>query len=125
MKHFFFFIAVVAATLPASAQELTFESTTLTANDIPESGIHYFDFHFKNTGNAPLIITECKKTCGCTTPEWPKEPIAPGESGTIQVGFNTDGRPGAFSKPVTVISNAVQNGSGQVIYFKGNVVPKG
>ncbi len=78
-------------------------------------------FEFKNTGNAPLIISNAKGSCGCTVPEWPKEPIAPGAKGVIKVKYDTK-RPGAINKSVTITSNAV-NDPTKVIRIKGNVLP--
>ena len=78
-------------------------------------------FEFKNTGNEPLIISNAKGSCGCTVPEWPKEPIAPGAKGSIKVKYDTK-RPGAINKSVTITSNAV-NEPTKVIRIKGNVLP--
>ena len=66
-----------------------------------------FNFEFTNTGTKPLLITGAMASCGCTTPEWPKEPILPGKSNKIQVKFSTLGHPGTFSKTVFVYSNAI------------------
>ncbi len=63
------------------------------------------DFTFKNTGTAPLIIQDVKTTCGCTTPEWTKQPIRPGETGFIKVSYDVKGRPGTIDKTITVFSN--------------------
>ncbi len=78
-------------------------------------------FEFKNTGNEPLIISNAKGSCGCTVPEWPKEPIAPGEKSSIKVKYDTK-RPGAINKSVTITSNA-SNEPTKVIRIKGNVLP--
>ncbi len=79
-------------------------------------------FDFKNTGNAPLIISNAKGSCGCTVPSWPKEPIAPGATATITVKYDTK-RPGAINKSVTITSNAVDEPTA-VLRIKGNVGPK-
>ncbi|HOY71753.1 MAG TPA: DUF1573 domain-containing protein, partial [Tenuifilaceae bacterium] len=63
-----------------------------------DDGVAYYEFQFSNTGSTPLIIQRVETSCGCTTPDWPKEPIAPGKNGRIKVGYNPSGRPGAFSK---------------------------
>ena len=76
-------------------------------------------FEFKNTGNAPLIISNAKGSCGCTVPTWPKEPIAPGAKASITVKYDTK-RAGAINKSVTITSNAV-NEPTKVINIKGNV----
>ncbi len=62
-------------------------------------------FTFKNTGNAPLVLNSVKASCGCTTPTWTREPIAPGEEGTITAVYNSKGRPGNFTKTITVKHN--------------------
>lgn len=79
-------------------------------------------FEFKNIGNAPLIISNAKGSCGCTVPSWPKEPIAPGAKGSIKVQYDTK-RPGPINKSVTITSNAVNGSEGTVIRIKGNVLP--
>lgn len=78
-------------------------------------------FEFTNTGNAPLIISNAKGSCGCTVPSWPKEPIAPGAKSQITVKYDTK-RPGAINKSVTITSNAI-NEPTKVIRIKGNVMP--
>ncbi len=79
-------------------------------------------FNFKNSGNAPLIISNAKGSCGCTVPSWPKEPIAPGASAKITVKYDTK-RAGAINKSVTITSNAV-NTPTKVIRIKGSVKAK-
>ena len=77
-------------------------------------------FEFKNTGDSPLIISNAKGSCGCTVPEWPKEPIAPGSKGVIKVNYDTM-RTGEINKSVTITSNAV-NAPDKVVFIKGNVL---
>ena len=62
-------------------------------------------FNYKNTGDAPLVITDIKSSCGCTVPEWPRQPILPGQSDVIKVKYDTK-RIGAINKSVHVYSNA-------------------
>jgi len=62
-------------------------------------------FAFQNTGKSPLLISNITASCGCTTPEWPKEPIPPGGESTIVVRFNSTGKPGQQSKAVTITAN--------------------
>ena len=82
-----------------------------------------YDFILKNTGDAELIITAAKGSCGCTVPEWPKNPIAIGDEAVIKVTFNSSGKSGKQNKTVTLVSNAIPNT--KVITINGNViVPK-
>lgn len=62
-------------------------------------------YKFKNTGSEPLIISNAKGSCGCTVPSWPKEPIAPGDSGEILVAFDSKGKKGNQTKTVTLTAN--------------------
>ena len=73
---------------------------TITDGDIVE---HIFKF--TNNGDAPLIITKASATCGCTVPNWPKEPIAAGESGEITVKFNSRNKTGIQNKTITIVAN--------------------
>lgn len=82
----------------------------------------YCVFEFKNTGNEALLITEARGSCGCTVPEWPKEPIAPGATGMLKVTYDTK-RVGSFQKSVTITSNAV-NDPVKVVNIKGEVLPE-
>ncbi|HMT28651.1 MAG TPA: DUF1573 domain-containing protein [Bacteroidia bacterium] len=78
-----------------------------------------YAFEFVNNGKDPLIITEAHGSCGCTVPEWPKEPLKKGEKGTIKVTFNSAGKMGMQDKTVTITSNAAD--SPKVLHIKGNV----
>ena len=71
-----------------------------------EAGVQTTEFTFKNTGTVPLLVNNVRASCGCTTPKWTREPVAPGKSGSIQVSYNPKNRPGRFAKSVTVRSNA-------------------
>ena len=86
-----------------------------------DSGLRTFEF--KNTGDAPLIITNVQSTCGCTIPTKPKEPIMPGKIGKIDVKYNMS--TGPIRKTITVESNAVNVPEGRVaIKIKGEVIVK-
>ena len=78
-------------------------------------------FNFTNKGKGPLILNNVKATCGCTVPEWPSSPIPPGRTGIIKVRYDTN-RLGAFSKTITVSSNA--RNSLVTITIKGNIITK-
>jgi hypothetical protein len=78
------------------------------------------DFILKNTGEADLIISAAKGSCGCTVPEWPKTPIAKGEEATIKVTFNSAGKSGKQNKTVTLVTNAIPNT--KVLTINGNVI---
>jgi hypothetical protein len=82
-----------------------------------------YTFHFTNNGIQPLIITNVEVTCGCTTPKgWPRDPIAPGESGDLTVAFNSTGKIGRQNKVITVTSNSV--GTDNQVMFTANVLER-
>ena len=89
---------------------------------INEGDVVEYEFSFTNTGNAPLVVTNAKGSCGCTVPTWSKEPIAPGEEGKMLVKFNSSGKPGEQSKSVKVVTNT-EKGDYQ-LKFKASVTPK-
>ena len=78
-------------------------------------------FVFKNTGNSPLVFTRIFSSCGCTIPKKPEKPVMPGESGEIQVSYDTK-RTGIFQKAITVRSNAKT--ANVILRIKGEVLPE-
>ena len=92
-----------------------------TVNKDSDSGVRTFEF--KNTGDAPLIITNVQSTCGCTVPTKPTEPIMPGMNGKIDVKYNMN--PGPIRKTITVESNAINVEGGKIaLKIKGEVIVK-
>ena len=99
-----------------------FEKESHDFGEIKEGTLAEYDFEFTNTGDAPLIITSAQGSCGCTVPNPPKEPIAPGETGKIHVSFNSDGRTGNQQKTVTLNANTVP--ATKVLRISAQVTPK-
>lgn len=112
-------ISAPAAVNP-NAPKIVFVEENHNFGDIPEGPQVSHNFKFKNEGKEPLILSNVKASCGCTVPTWPKEPILPGKEGVITATYNTQGRPGPFTKTITVTSNAVENN--KIIYIKGEVL---
>ncbi len=102
--------------------QISFDTTAHNFGIISEGDIPTFDFLFKNVSKNPLVITEVHASCGCTTPYWPKDIIKPGESGTIKVEYNSEGRPGKFKKGITVTANTQPNKTS--LSIEGEVIPK-
>ena len=95
----------------------TYDFGTLKEGPVAE---HIFEF--KNVGKEPLIIQNASASCGCTTPEWPKEPILPGKTSKLTVRYTTQGHGGPFTKDVYIQSNAPQpNGDRYILHIKGTV----
>ena len=111
--------STVTAQEVSNGAQISFEKETHDYGTIKNGANGTCTFEFKNTGNAPLILSNAKGSCGCTVPTWPKEPIAPGATGTIKVKYDTK-RPGPINKSVTITSNAV-NASTKVLRIKGEV----
>jgi len=119
-----FFVALLLSGFAVNAQtsayikfdKLVHDFGELTAGDRAE-----VDFKFTNTGDAPLVLSNVRSTCGCTVPTWPHEPILPGKSASIMVKYDSN-RIGQINKQITVESNAT-NGP---LYLKitGNIKKK-
>lgn len=121
----------VAATTPGTAPAepaaptgpttvMSFNETEFNFGKVKAGEKVQHEYVFKNTGKEPLVISNAKGSCGCTVPEWPKEPIAPGASGKIKVEFDSKGKSGPQTKQVTITANTdpVQS----IIYIKGDVI---
>lgn len=102
------------------APVLKFEQEAYEFGKITQGESVSFDFKFVNTGKSPLIIKEATATCGCTVPEFPKNPIAAGESGVIKVTFNSAGKEGLQDKVVTVVANTIPQNT--QVHLVGEVV---
>ena len=87
-----------------------------------DAGKVTYKFEFTNTGGAPLLISEVRASCGCTTPEWSKEPVLPGKRGFVSATYDPKNRPGPFDKSITVTTNA--NPASVILHIKGEVSPK-
>lgn len=79
-------------------------------------------FTFTNTGEFPLIINNITASCGCTTPEWPREPVMPGQKSTVKVRFNSRGKMGQQNKTITIFANTEPSMTD--LHFKAQVDPK-
>ena len=99
--------------------QMEFEEVEWNFGEITQGESVEYAFKFTNTGSDPLIITSAKGSCGCTVPEWPRKPVAPGENGVIDVKFNSKGKKGKQNKRVTLITNMVP--SQKILTVKGQV----
>ncbi len=101
--------------------QMSFKQDRFDFGIVDEGDIVKHTYNFTNTGKEPLVITNARSTCGCTVPVWPKEPVAVGETGTIEVSFNTKGKRNKQQKPVTITANTFP--SQTVVYLSGEVTP--
>lgn len=130
MKNLFLSFAVVVMTTftafsqqaqqVSSGPQMSIDKDVHDYGTIKKSANGTAEFTITNTGNAPLIISRAKGSCGCTVPEWPKEPIMPGTSAIMTVKYDTK-RVGPINKSVTISSNAT-NGDTKVVRIKGTVI---
>ena len=116
--------AQVVATPAAPAQNpdlsIKFNQEDHNFGNVPEGPSVSYDFEFKNIGKVPIIFSDVHGSCGCTVPSFPKEPIAPGEKAVIGVKYATD-RVGAFTKTVTITSNA-KGSESKTLTIKGTIL---
>ncbi len=104
----------------AQKPQIVFESLEHDFGSFKEAdGVQSTTFKFTNKGNVPLVLSNVRASCGCTTPKWTREPVKPNESGEIQVSYDPRNRPGAFNKTVMISSNA-ENGT-TVLRITGRV----
>ena len=105
-----------------NAAEITFETELIDMGtyDQYDDKSSRCEFLFTNTGKEPLIIEKAKGSCGCTVPEWPKEPIAPGETAVMKINYD-EKRVGPYTKSITITSNAKT--SPKIVKVKGKILP--
>lgn len=115
-----FALVVAFTTAEAQKAKIVFNEMSHDFGTFKESaGPQTTTFKFTNEGSQPLVLNSVRASCGCTTPKWTREPVAPGGTGEIQVSYNPKNRPGSFNKSVTVQSNA-ENGT-VVLRINGRV----
>lgn len=114
--------AVTPVIAEADAPKVQVEKAVYEFGEITQGEKVTYTFKFKNTGKTPLIITDATATCGCTQPEYPKQPVKPGEDGEIKVTFDSTGKTGLQDKVVTITSNA--NPAFEALHLVGDVKEK-
>jgi hypothetical protein len=102
-----------------NAPEISFAKTVHDYGTVYKDGDGTCEFAFTNTGKEPLVLSNVRSSCGCTVPKWTREPILPGQTGVINVKYDTK-RMGAINKTITVLSNAKT--PSVVLRIKGNVI---
>ncbi len=98
---------------------MKFEKEEFNFGNIKQGDKVQYEFEFVNAGKEPLIITEAHGSCGCTVPEWPKQPLKKGEKGVIKITFDSTGKQGMQDKTVTITSNSTD--SPKILHVKGNI----
>lgn len=104
-----------------NAAEIIFDADEHDFGTLKQGSECVFEFKFKNAGKEPLVISNAQPSCGCTVPQWPKEPVKPGELSVIKVKYDSN-RVGPFEKTITVTSNAKTQQ--KVIRIKGKIEAK-
>ncbi len=127
MKKIHLSIIILFASLVALAQpnvaDIKFNSTTHDFGRFKEeAGPQRVNFEFENTGTSDLLISRVTASCGCTTPEWTKHPIKPGEKGFVAVTYDPRNRPNKFKKTVAVYTNTQP--AVHVLVIEGDVIPR-
>lgn len=108
---------------PDDLPQMTFEYDTWDFQEIIKEEVVSHNFKFTNTGKTDLLITSARASCGCTVPEYPKEPVKPGDFGIIKVTYNSDKANGAFNKTVYITANTYPNEN--KLHVKGIVITPG
>lgn len=121
MKKVLAALFITATVGIASAQSISFDKTTMDYGTVKTGADGNRTFVVKNTGDKPLILSNVKPSCGCTVPDWSKDPIMPGKTSEIKVHYNTKIN-GKFTKQIEVFSND-PNSSRSVLTITGTVDP--
>lgn len=100
---------------------MTFDEKEFDFGSVAEGAEVTHEYTFTNSGKSDLLITNAVASCGCTVPDWPKDPIAPGEKGKIKASFNSEGRAGQVHKSITITANTKDKAE---VILKGEVVAK-
>lgn len=104
------------------APVMTFEESEFDFGDInPGDKVEHI-FTFTNTGESDLLITDAKGSCGCTVPDYKKDPIKPGEKSSMKVTFDSTGKSGQQQKTVTISANTASGN--ELLTIKASVAPK-
>ena len=114
-------VAPTTAAVDVNKAEFKFNDESHDFGTIVQATPASYEFVFTNVGKEPLILTNVVPSCGCTTPKWSRDPIAPGKTGSIIVSYDTN-RMGPFSKSVTISSNSKT--PSKVLFIKGVVEAK-
>jgi hypothetical protein len=101
---------------------IAFKETTFNFQKVNEGEEVTHEFEFTNEGKSDLLISKAVASCGCTVPDWPKEPIPPGKGGKIKATFNTEGKQGQQKKTIVITANTKPEQTD--VYLEGEVIPK-
>jgi hypothetical protein len=129
MKKIFLLMVMALTVFAAQAQTekkgavIEFNEKSIDFGDITQGDKVEHIFEFTNTGDTPLVISNVAVTCGCTAPNWPKNPVAPGSKGELKVVFNSAGKMGKQNSVVRIYSNASE--PIEKVSLISNVLPKG
>lgn len=117
----FFSISLAKAQDNNQGAVINFEKLSHDYGEVFQSDNGEYEFKFTNTGKEPLILTDVRSSCGCTVPEWPRNPILPGQSSSVKVKYNTN-IVGPINRQVTITSNATNSPS--ILRISGQVKPR-
>ncbi len=106
-----------AVSTTLTGDNLAFGSENHNFGNVAEGPTADYTFTFRNTGKEPIILQKVQPACGCTAADYTKEPILPGKEGYVKASYNTQGRPGPFTKTISVLSNA----GAKTLTFTGTV----
>lgn len=123
LRRLTLFALLLLLAVPAAAQgSIRFAETDHTFEGLREGDVARHVFTFRNAGDAPLRLTAVRPSCGCTTGDWPREPLAPGDTASITVSYDAEGRPGAFEREVLVLTDG--DPEYVTLYIRGDVMPR-
>ena len=117
----FLTLALPALAVAQDGGKIVFLETEHAFGDVTEGAQVEHEFVFTNAGTDPITLMQVRASCGCTTPQWTKKPVAPGEQGRIVVRYDSKNRPGAFRKSIRITASGQERFT--TLYITGDVVP--
>jgi hypothetical protein len=114
------FFALLHVGFAKGGPNIKFEKDVYDFGKIDKGQVAKYKFVYKNTGDEPLILTNVRASCGCTTPTWSKEPIMPGQTGFVEAAYNSNVGHGTFAKSITIQTNIPEKSV--VLFIKGEVI---
>ena len=118
-------LGIILSVSVSAQPDFKFNDTRHEFGTVPENSYPTWVFKFANTGNQDLKLIDVKASCGCTSPQWSRDPIKPGDSGQVKVVFNSSGYSGRpFAKSVTITTNITENGQPkqEYLFIQGTVM---
>ncbi len=118
------FLSISSLSYAQKGAQFKWNKTIHDFGEFKEGETQHYTFEFTNTGDKPLVIYKASVSCGCTTVDWDKKPVAPGKTGQIKVSYDSKGKPYPFNKSIWIMSNVSSSKANSNVELKIKGVAK-